>query len=282
MTIQPKISRRSFLAASAAAPLAQHLLAADRYPVGLELYSVRGMLQKDLKGTVTAVAKMGYPIVEFYSPYYSWTPDYAKEVRKLLDDLGLRCLSTHNGAVSFTPEGVAKAIELNGILGSRYIVMASPPRVENMDGWKKVAEILNQAAEKMAPAKMRPGYHNHQQEFRPIEGVRPIEIIARETSKAVILQLDVGTCLEVKQDPVDWIRKNPGRFACIHLKDYSPEPDKGYRVLFGEGAAPWKQIFQVAESVGGVEFYLIEQEGYSLPELETAQRCLENYRRMRA
>lgn len=282
MLSKSQISRRSFLAASAAAPFAPHLLAADRYPVGLELYSVRGALQKDLKGTVTAVAKMGYPIVEFYSPYYSWTPDYAKEVRKLLDDLGLRCLSTHNGAVSFSPDGISKAVELNGILGSRYIVMASPPRVENMDGWKKVAEMLNQAGEKMAAAKMRPGYHNHQQEFRPVEGVRPIEIIARETVKSVVLQLDVGTCIEVGQDPVDWIRKNPGRFACIHLKDYSPEQGKGYRVLFGEGAAPWKQIFQAAESVGGVEFYLIEQEGYSLPELETAQRCLENYRRMRA
>jgi sugar phosphate isomerase/epimerase len=282
MNQKTSISRRSFLAAAAAAPLAPSLLAADRYPVGLELYSVRGMLQKDLKGTVTAVAKMGYPIVEFYSPYYSWTPDYAKEVRKLLDDLGIRCLSTHNGAVSFTPDGVSKAIELNSILGSRYIVMASPPRVENMDGWKKVAEMLNQAGEKMAAAKIRPGYHNHQQEFRPVDGVRPIEIIARETSKNVILQLDVGTCVEVGQDPVAWIRQNPGRFACIHLKDYSPEPGKGYRVLFGEGAAPWKQIFQAVESTGGLEYYLIEQEGYSLPELETVQRCLENFRRMRA
>ncbi|MGQ9635255.1 MAG: sugar phosphate isomerase/epimerase family protein [Bryobacteraceae bacterium] len=282
MMLKSQISRRSFLAASATAPFTSTLRAADRHPVGLELYSVRGELQKDLKGTVTAVAKMGYPIVEFYSPYYSWTPDYAREVRKLLDDLGLRCLSTHNGAVSFSPDGISKAVELNGILGSRYIVMASPPRVENMDGWKKVAEMLNQAAEKMAAAKMRPGYHNHQQEFRPVEGVRPIDIIARETVKSVILQLDVGTCVEVGQNPVDWIRMNPGRFACIHLKDYSPEPGKGYRVLFGEGAAPWKQIFQAAESVGGVEFYLIEQEGYSLPELETAQRCLENYRRMRA
>ena len=52
--------------------------------------------------------------------------------------------------------------------------------------------------------------------------------------------------------------------------------------MCSSAAAPWKQIFQAAESVGGVEYYLIEQEGYSLPELETAQRCLENYRRMRA
>lgn len=275
-------SRRAFLAASAAAPFVPAALAASRYPIGLELYSVRNILQKDLKGTVTAVAKMGYQVVEFYSPYYSWTTDYAKEVRKLLDDLGIRCLSTHNGTASFTPEGVSKAIELNGILGSRYIVMASPGNVRDLDGWKKVAEMLNQAGEKMAAAKMRPGYHNHQAEFREVQGVRPIEVIAQNTGKNVMLQLDVGTCVEVGQDPVAWIRKNPGRINCIHLKDYSPEQGKGYRVLFGEGAAPWKQIFQAAESVGGVEFYLIEQEGYTLPELETVERCLENYRKMRS
>ena len=68
-------------------------------------------------GTVRAVAKMGYAVVEFYSPYYDWTPGYAKEVRKLLDDLGIRCLSTHNSANALSPEGLGKAIELNQILG---------------------------------------------------------------------------------------------------------------------------------------------------------------------
>jgi len=282
MTPNHNVSRRTFLATAAAASLAPAALPGGRYPVGLELYSVRGILQKDLKGTVTAVAKMGYEVVEFYSPYYSWTADYAKEVRKLLDDLGIRCLSTHNGTASFTPDGVGKAIELNGILGSRYIVMASPGKVDGMDGWKKVADMLNQAGERMSAARMRPGYHNHQQEFRAVDGVRPIDIIARNTGKEVLLQLDVGTCVEVGQDPVDYIRKNPGRFPCIHLKDYSPETGKGYRVLFGDGAAPWKQIFQAVESVGGLEFYIIEQEGYSLPELETAELCLQNFRKMRA
>ena len=71
-------------------------------PVGLELYSVRNELGKDLKGTVTAVAKMGYQVVEFYAPYFSWTTEQTKDVRKLLDDLGIRCNSTHNGMNSFT------------------------------------------------------------------------------------------------------------------------------------------------------------------------------------
>src|SRR6266496_6448217 len=92
------ISRRTFLALAGTLPFAARLNAAGSpIPVGLELYTVRDALAKDLMGTVRAVAKMGYQVVEFYSPYYQWTPDYARDVRKLLDELHIRCLSTHNG-----------------------------------------------------------------------------------------------------------------------------------------------------------------------------------------
>ena len=84
-------------------------------PVGLELYSVRDELKKDTIGTVEGVAKMGYQVVEFFAPYYQWTPDYAKEMRKKLDDLGIRCNSTHNGPVSFSPDGIGKAIYHRGL-----------------------------------------------------------------------------------------------------------------------------------------------------------------------
>jgi len=275
------ISRRSFLTGMAAAPtLLPALAQLKQIPVGLELYSVREELAKDLKGTVRAVAKMGYEVVEFYSPYYAWTAEYAREVRKLMDDLGLRCLSTHNDARSFAPEGIDKAIELNGIIGSRYIVMASAGRASSVADWKKVAERLNAAAEKMKPAGMRPGYHNHQLEFEALEGTRPIDVIAENTDRSILLQLDVGTCVEVGQDPVAWIKKNPGRLNCIHCKDWSGEPGKGYRVMFGEGAAPWKEIFQAAESTGGVEFYLLEQEGSDFTPFEAAEKCLANFRKL--
>jgi sugar phosphate isomerase/epimerase len=259
--------------------------AGTKIPVGLELYSVRGEIAKDLPATVTAVAKMGYQVVEFFSPYYQWTEDYAKQVRKLLDDLGIRCNSTHNGPPSFSASGMQKAIDLNKILGAKFIVMASAGKVAGLDGWKSLAGTLTAAAEKLKAVDLRAGYHNHQEEFRMLEGRRPIEVLAANTPHDFMLQFDVGTCVEVGSDPVAWIKANPGRINSLHLKDWAPgtEADnKGYRVLFGEGVCPWLQIFAAAESVGGVEYYLIEQEGSRFPELETAQRCLDTWKKMRA
>jgi sugar phosphate isomerase/epimerase len=273
-------TRRSFLALTAAAPLAS--AAKKHVPVGLELYSVRDVLKDDLMGTVRKVAKMGYEGVEFYSPYFDWTPEYAKEVRKLLDDLNIRCFSTHNGSKSFEPENVGKAIELNQIIGSKFIVMASAGKVADLDGWKAVADKLNAGAEKMKAAGIRAGFHNHQTEFKPINGTMPMEVLAKNTGKNVALQLDVGTCVEAGVDPVEWINKNPGRIASLHLKDWSPDADKGYKVLFSEGVSPWKKIFEAAEKKGGVEYYLIEQEGSRYPSVETAERCLDLYKKLRA
>lgn len=281
------LTRRSFVArsvlATAAAAIAVPDLAkpaAKSIPIGLELYSVRGELKKDTVGTVEGVAKMGYQVVEFYAPYYQWTTDYAKDMRKRLDDLGIRCSSTHNGPPAFAPEGIGKAIELNHILGSRYIVMASAGKTTTADDWKKVADTLNAGNEKMKGEGIHSGYHNHAAEWKPVDGKLPMEILANNTDKSVMMQLDVGTALETGNDPVAWINRNPGRIRSLHLKEWSPE--KGYRCLFGEGVGQWKKIFAAAESKGGVEFYLIEQEGSDYPEMETAQKCLAAYKKMRA
>jgi sugar phosphate isomerase/epimerase len=275
-----KISRRTFLAASGVGAVSLAGAAGKDIPVGLELYSVRDELAKDDIGTVRAVARMGYQVVEFYAPYFNWTVEHARDMRKLMDDAGIRCNSTHNDARYFNPESLPKAIELNSVLGSKYLVLASAGRVSGLDGWKKVAAQLAEASGKLKSAGLRTGYHNHQDEFKPVEGRRPIEVLAANTPADVMLQFDVGTCVEVGSDPVAWIKANPGRIRSLHCKDWSRE--QGYRVLFGEGDCPWKAIFQAAESTGGVEYYLIEQEGSRFPEMETAERCLENWKKMNA
>jgi sugar phosphate isomerase/epimerase len=276
------MSRRSFLGTAAALPFAASALleAAKKIPVGLELYSVRTDLQKDLLGTVAAVGKMGYQVVEFYAPYLEWTPERAREVRKQLDASGLKCRSTHNNGPSFTEDGLKKAIELNQILGSKYIIMASAPRATGLDSWKNVASQLTTIAGTLKPLGLATGYHNHQAEWRKVDGQRPIDIIAVGTPKDVVLQFDVGTCLEVGEEPVAWINSQPGRIKSIHCKDWNK--DKGYAVAFGEGEAPWKKIFEAAEKKGGVEYYLIEQEtGGPQGELGMVEHCLDNWRQLR-
>jgi sugar phosphate isomerase/epimerase len=183
MATSEPLSRREFLGIAATLPFAAASLraAAKNVPVGLELYSVRGELAKDLLGTVTAVGKMGYEVVEFYAPYLDWTTETAKDVRKRLDDLGLKCLSTHNNGPSFTDDGLKKAIELNQIIGSKNVIMASAPRAAGIDAWKTLAGQLTAISEKLKPLGMATGYHNHQVEWRPLEGQRPMDVIAAGT-----------------------------------------------------------------------------------------------------
>lgn len=275
---QDTFSRRSFLAFSATLPWALSARASASIPIGLELYSVRNELKKDPEATVHAVAEMGYQGVEFYAPYFDWTESQTKQMRKLLDGLGIRCFSTHNDSSYLSPENIRRAGDMNLILGSKYVVMASSDPKPGLDGWKGVADALNFAADRLESSGLKAGYHNHQREFIPVENQRPMEILAKNTKSSIMLQLDVGTCVEAGSDPAAWIRANPGRIRSLHLKDWSPEPAKGYTVLFGEGAADWKNIFEAAESAGGVEYYLMEQEGSRFSELETAQRCLQNFR----
>ena len=277
------LSRRAFLAAAAAVPFAASAFAqSKKIPIGIELYSVRGDLKKDLPGTVRAVAKMGYKVVEFYSPYFDWTADQAKDVAKLLDELGIKCLSTHNGANAVSADNINKAIELNQIIGSKYIIVASAGKVNGADGWKAFADQMSAAVEKLRPHKLATGFHNHQTEWKPFEnGQRAMDILAKNTPKDFALQLDAGTVVEAGSDPVAWIKANPGRIKSMHLKDWGKA--KGYEVAFGEGDVPWKPMFQAAESVGGVEYYLIEQEHAGADgEIAMAQRCLNNYRKMQS
>jgi sugar phosphate isomerase/epimerase len=271
-------TRRTFVTLAATVPWTWRTMATTKIPIGIEMYSVREELAKDPQGTVRAIAAMGYKGLEFYAPYFEWTPSQAKDMKKLMDDLGIRCFSTHNDAAFLNPDKIQKAIDQNLTLGSTYVVVASSQPKPGLDGWKEIANSLNVAADKLEATGLKAGYHNHQLEFIPVEGVRPVEVLAKNTKPTVMLQLDVGTCLEAGSDPVVWIRANPGRIRSLHCKDWSPEKGKGYSVLFGEGAADWKAIFVAAESSGGAEYYLIEQEGSRFSELETAKKCLEAYR----
>jgi sugar phosphate isomerase/epimerase len=303
---EASLSRRAFLASAglgaaaltmnslpnvstlhAAESLGSARRAPKTYPIGIELYAVRQELARDLPATLRAVSQMGYQVVEFYAPYLGWTIPYAKDVRTQLDDLGLRCYSTHNpSAALMSDETMATAIEINQVLGARHIIMASPPpNTASLEDWTRVSGQLTAASKRLEPHGLLAGFHNHRIEWLPLDGgQRVMDVLAANTPQEFVLQFDVGTCLEAGADPIAWINAHPGRIRSVHLKDWAPgaeAQEKGYRVLFGEGVAPWKEILAAVETVGGVEFYLLEQEGSRYSELETARRCLATWKAMR-
>jgi len=246
-----------------------------KIPIGLQLYSVREQCAEDLPGTLAAVAKMGYQGVEF-AGYYERS---AKELRSLLDANSLKCCGTHTGLSTLLGDNLAKTIEFNREIGNPYLVVPSLPEKyrSSRSAWLETAKLFNELSEKVKPHGMRVGYHNHAVEFQAMEGEIPWDVFFGNTSKDVIMQLDVGNAMHGGGDPVATIQRYPGRSATIHLKEYSATK-KG--ALIGEGDANWKEVFRLCESVGGTEWYIVEEESGAHPPLEAVQRSLQNLRKM--
>jgi len=280
------LSRRTFLALAGAAPMASALARAaetkpvKKIPVGLGMYTLREEEKADRKAALRAVAKMGYEGVEFWGPYFEWTPAYAKEIKAVLDDVGIVCFSNHTRPEYWTDANFPHVIELNQILGSRYVVMDHAPESPTLDGWKRNAETLTKGYERLKPLGIGAALHNWTTEWRLCEGQRPIDVLAKSTPPGFKFQIDLGTALGERGDPVAFVEANPGRTKSYHLKDWSPDRTKR-GLLLGEGEAPWKRIFEAAETVGGVEFYLVEQEGSRFTPMETAERSLKIFRELR-
>jgi len=249
---------------------------AGKIPVGLQLYSVRADCGRDLPGTLEAVAKMGYEGVEF-AGYYGRS---AKDLRKLLDDNGLKCCGTHTQLDTLLGDNLAPTIEFNKTLGNKYLVAPGLPGKyrESLAAWLETAKLFNELAEKVKPHAMLVGYHNHSAEFKAIDGKLPWDVFMGNTSKDVIMQLDLGNAMHGGADPLPYLYRYPGRAVTIHLKEFSKTNDKA---LVGEGDVPWKAVFALCKAVGGTEWYIIEHERYPYPPLECVEHCFKNLRKMK-
>jgi len=253
---------------------AESFAAEGKIPIALQLYSVRGDAAKDLPGVLKAVAGMGYQGVEF-AGYYGYD---AKQLRKLLDENGLKCCGTHTHLNTLLGDKLKATIEFNQTLGNKYLIVPSLPRqsTSSIDALKETAELFEELAEKAKPHGMHVGYHAHGGDFRRIDGTTPWDVIFSNTSAQVIMQLDIGNCMAGGGDPVAVLKKYPGRSLTIHLKEHGGKPG----AVIGEGKVPWKEIFQLCETTGKTEWYIVEQERFATSPLDAVKRCLENLRRM--
>jgi len=244
-------------------------------PIALQLYSVREDCERDLPGTLEAVAKMGYEGVEF-AGYYGRS---AKELRAMLDDLGLVAVGTHTRLDTLLGDQLAETIEFNRTLGNRFLIVPALPeeRRNSRQAWLETASTFNEIAERLAEEGMVTGYHNHHIEFTPMDGELPWDTFFGNTRQDVVMQLDTGNALHGGADPILFLERYPGRADTVHLKEYSQVNPKA---LIGEGEVHWEDVFRLCETIGGTEWYIVEQESYAYPPLECVNRCLRALRAM--
>lgn len=255
----------------------------NKVPIALELYSVRNEMKEDTRGTLHAVAEMGYDGVEFAG----WHGHSASDLRAMLDAEGLTCCGSHTPFAAVQENKLAETIEFNQILGNNKLIIPGIPadlRKTRAD-WLKLAAFFNELADKLAPYGMVTGYHNHHVEFAPLDGEAPWDTFFGNTKAAVIMQLDNGNAMLGGGDPIAILKKYPGRAVTVHLKPFTHVTDKNdheaaFRPIIGQDSVPWTDFFQACETVGGTEWYIVEYESDAYPPLEAVARCINALRKM--
>ncbi|HLN54830.1 MAG TPA: TIM barrel protein [Bacteroidales bacterium] len=246
--------------------------------VGLQLYSVREDMQKDPRGSLARLAKMGYVYVEHANyvneKFYGFP---AQEFRKILDDLGLKMISGHtvmgpqhwDESKQDFSDSWKKLVADAAVLGQRWVVSPSMDNSmrKNYDSFKKYMDIFNKSGELCKKSGMKFGYHNHDFEFsEQLNGQRLFDIMMTSLdNELVAMQLDIGNLYNGGAVALDVMSKYPGRFEIIHTKDEIPakEGEEKYEsTILGKGIVNARQVVDLARDKGGTICYIIEQESY--------------------
>ncbi|MFD3275236.1 sugar phosphate isomerase/epimerase family protein [Aquirufa echingensis] len=282
-------SRRSFLRNSAfglgalafASPALQSL-AAVKYKklVGVQLYSVRDDMRKDPQATLNALAEMGYKYVEHANyvnrKFYGWE---AKEFRKRLDDLGMKMPSGHtvmgklhwDDAKNDFTDLWKYTVEDAAVLGQELVISPSIDMGIRKDKnlLLKYMDIFNKSGELCNKFGMRFGYHNHDFEFsEKLEGELLYDIMLNNTDpKLVAQQLDIGNMINGGGVPAEVMKKFPGRFVSMHVKDEVPaktghEHFESTILGKGSGQIDVQALVKLGDKEGGTKHFIIEQEAY--------------------
>ncbi len=248
--------------------------AAKKIPIGLQLYSVRKKCEQDLPAVLKAVAEMGYEGVEF-AGYYGRS---AAEMRKLLDDFGLKCCGTHIRLETLLGDALKETIEYNQTLGNPYLVVSwmPPAYAASLDAVKETAQKYDEIAAKLKPLKMKVGYHAHGHDFVKIGDETAWDLLFENTCDDVIMQLDIGNCMGGGGDPYATLKRFPGRSVTVHLKEHGGSAES----VVGEGDVDWKQVLDFCKTKGGTEWYIVEHERGAGDPIENVRRCLKNLQPM--
>lgn len=238
--------------------------------IGVQLYTVRSLLEKDFEGTVEAVAAIGYDEVEFHD-YFGRTP---RQVRDLLDRVGLEAPAAHYPWDGFRDDP-DKLIETAVAVGHRYVILAwMPPEARStIVQYQELATMLNELGDACEKAGTHFAYHNHDFEFAPIDGKVPFDLLLDETDPALVkFELDLFWTVKAGHNPLDYFASYPDRFTLCHVKDMA---EGGEMVDVGDGELDFAAIFRQSEQAG-LKYYFVEHDGPADPmaSIETSYKYL--------
>lgn len=240
-------------------------------PFGIQLYSLRHQLGKDVPGTLKFIREVGYTDVET-AGFYKMTPaDFKKE----LDKAGLKCTGMHSGDDNRFRNQLDAIIAEAKVFQPDYVTSPwiQEPHRKDAESCKRVAAEFNEWGKKLQAAGFRFAFHNHDMEFKPLGNTTAMDILITETDPSLVdFELDLFFVKKVGLSPAQYLKKYPGRFKLVHLKDiskstptgFAPAPDEAC-VPLGEGQIDWPETLAAAAEVG-VKYYYLEDESPTVEE----------------
>jgi len=263
------ITRRHFVqssllavAAVKLAPAAFAKSSSRKLPIALQLYSIRNDCARDFDAALAEVAKMGFQGVEF-AGYHTYDKK-PKELRKRLDDLNLKTAATHISTASLQGDALKQTIEFHQTIGCKFLIVPGDRDFTDPEKSKALAETFNKIAQTLKPLGMFCGYHNHKHEFEVSKegGKTWWDLFAERTSKDVVLQQDCGWTAAAGFDPVQVMKRYPGRMKSTHFKPTVVNDEPGKKAFLGQDSVNWPAVLDACIKFGGTEWITLEQEVY--------------------
>jgi sugar phosphate isomerase/epimerase len=228
-------------------------------PIGLQLYTVRTLLERDFEGTLAGAADIGY-----------------REVA--LGRAGLAAPSAHV-PIEAVRDDLPRVLDGARLMGHRHVVVAWLPEPQRtLDGYRAAADLFNRAGEQASAAGIGLAYHNHAFEFARLDGRLPYDILLERCDRRhVAFEMDLYWITRGGQDPLAYFARWPGRFPLVHVKDSSGPPE--HRMVdVGDGRIPWSAIFARREQAG-IRHVFVEHDEPADP-MASARRSYEYLRRL--
>ena len=237
-----------------------------KFDIGLQLYTLRDIIGTDPKGVLKKIADAGYTTLEAYS--YNDGSIFGMnyiDFSKHANSLGMKITSGHYGLAMTKGDKWEKAVADAKAIGQEYIIVPylSAPERSKIDDYKGICEALNKAGEVCNKYGVRFGYHNHDFEFKAIDGQVPFDLMMKELDpKKVGMELDLYWVVAAGFDPATYFEKYPGRFEQWHVKDMD-KADKTKNAVLGEGSIDFKSLFTKKNTkLSGLKRIYVEQESY--------------------